>query len=130
MRQDMEDAQREASRGFTPFIISWMIAGYEECLQIGGKNSVSRMQYAIESHVRRNRASMFDSAASAMKAVIDRAEDDVHQLQNETIRSINELMKNDYTLALASREDSVRRVEEGFKNRVAVVLKKAERLLN
>lgn len=129
MRQDMDDAQREASRAFTPVIARWMTPGYQECLGIRGKNSVSRMQYAIESHVKRNNSAMFHSAVSDIKTIVDGAEDEVHQLQMERIRRINELMKTDYTLALASREQSVRRIEEGLKTSMAVVLKKAARLL-
>ncbi|KAK2030789.1 hypothetical protein LX32DRAFT_716264 [Colletotrichum zoysiae] len=125
-RVDIDQAQKDANRLLNPAVEDAMGHGYLHCACENGKGMVKRMATAIQNHVRQNKFAMFSKAVGDVKNRLKQGTKVVDEHMTDQIEAIVTAMKSDYTLALAERERSARRVESSFKRRMMVVLKAAE----
>lgn len=128
-RGEMDAAKKDANRALTPVVAEHMAGAYAACLQITGPGAVSRMQLALDNHVRGKKHVMFPQVIVDIENFLNSAIGRVHLMQADKIKKISASMRSDYTLALAAREESARRAEAGFKEVMKMVLQEVEELL-
>jgi hypothetical protein len=66
------EIQREANRGFTPVIVTAMRDAYQACANESGQGSYARMKVIMADHVEFARHSMFHTAGSTVREVLDK----------------------------------------------------------
>ncbi|OHW92202.1 tat pathway signal sequence [Colletotrichum incanum] len=129
-RADIDQAQKDANRAFNPAVVEVMTPGYQQCGNEKGKGMANRMRAAIQEHVRKNKIEMFRAAVRAVKHNLKEGTKLVDDNMTDQIKTIIATMKNDYMLALAERQKSVRRLESSSKENMMEFLKTAETQFN
>lgn len=98
------DKQRDANREFTPMIQQAMQQGYTICTDERGPGSYARMKTAMQSHVDRERHTMFRNATEHVKAELDSMCDSVQQALVVFVQSLAEKMERDYLAVLVGND--------------------------
>ncbi|GKT88761.1 tat pathway signal sequence [Colletotrichum tofieldiae] len=129
-RADIDQAQKDANRAFNPAVVEVMTPGYQQCAIEKGKGMQKRMRAAIQEHVRKNKVEMFRAAVRAVKHNLKEGTKLVDDNMTDQVKTIIATMKNDYMLALAEKQNSVRRLESSSKKNMMEFLKTAETQFN
>ncbi|KAI1117954.1 hypothetical protein F5Y14DRAFT_400633 [Nemania sp. NC0429] len=126
------DAQREASRQFTPVICNAMMDAYTECTNESGPGSYARMKEAMANHVDITRHTMFGEAYDVVKGqfqVMCRA---VHHDICESTQGVFDTIHMDYMRTLVGtevdRSKKMSRQELDFRRGVSKVLLHGDKL--
>lgn len=134
MRQEITEAQREASRQFTPAICRAMNDAYTICTNERGAGSYARMKDAMINHVDTIRHSMFREAINAVKgqlAVMCRTvEEDIDSF----IQAVFDTIYTEYMRTLVGaqidRSKKLSRKELEMRHRVNRILLRADKLFD
>ncbi|TID02590.1 Nuclear GTPase SLIP-GC [Colletotrichum higginsianum] len=129
-RADIDQAQKDASRAFSPAVEEVMMPGYQRCAVEKGKGMVKRMRAMIQEHIRKNKVQMFRSAVKNVRHSLEQGTKLVDDNMTEQIKTIAATMTDDYMLALAERQKSAHLHEAKFKKEVMEVLETAAKRFN
>ncbi|KAK6209770.1 hypothetical protein QIS74_11354 [Colletotrichum tabaci] len=129
-RADIDQAQKDASRAFSPAVEEVMMPGYQRCAVEKGKGMVKRMRAMIQEYIRKNKVQMFRSAVKNVRHSLEQGTKLVDDNMTEQIKTIAATMTDDYMLALAERQKSAHLHEARFKKEVMEVLETAANHFN
>ncbi|WQF76503.1 Putative P-loop containing nucleoside triphosphate hydrolase, dynamin [Colletotrichum destructivum] len=129
-RADIDQAQKDASRAFSPAVAKVMTPGYQRCTTESGKGVVKRMNEAIQQHIRKHKVKMFRNAVRDARHSLEEGTKLVEDNMTEQIKTIAATMTDDYMLALAERQKSAQLHEANFKRDVMELLEEAANHFN
>lgn len=93
---EINTAQREINREFTPVIATIMTTAYDYCTRESGPGSFARMRHGMEEHVQRVHRTMFEqSTAEVKRRLLDLIKAAENKLEETTAQIFN-LLERDY----------------------------------
>ncbi|KAI8280606.1 hypothetical protein K4K60_004751 [Colletotrichum sp. SAR11_57] len=125
----INDAQKLASRKPLQAVAGVMNPGYEKCIDETGKGMVLRMRVVLMNHLMACKEDMFSDVVKTPDAVLDKAFGWAAETLTSRVNEIARTVRTDYMVALAKREESARREEATFIQKMVEVLEVTEPLL-
>ncbi|KAJ3960104.1 hypothetical protein N0V92_003271 [Colletotrichum tropicale] len=123
VKNTVNRAQKLASREPLQVVGAFMNAGY------GRKGMMKRMRNVLSDHLAVYERDMFFAVTSVPEQVLQEAARNASDILVDRVGGILRTMRTDYVVALAKREESARRAEALFKEKMVEVLKFAQPLI-
>ncbi|KAL1861640.1 hypothetical protein Daus18300_008756 [Diaporthe australafricana] len=124
------DAQRDASRGFTPVIAAAMETAYDSCAEEEGAGTFARMKRTMESHVTTARNTMFREACDAVIEQLDAMCVSIEHDLSAFVRNFLSTLERDYITTLIGEDPAalatVPLAERVLRNELRPILAEAD----